>query len=81
MILLYIGLTWSIVELKMRFETWIKWNDVNGIRLFQLSYLITLMAYLCTQGTPKFQINYFTLNGRSTDYLRQIGAGNLTLSK
>jgi hypothetical protein len=59
MILLYVVSTWSIVELKMRFETWITWNDLNGIWLFQLSYLITLMAYLFTQRTPKVQIRYF----------------------
>jgi hypothetical protein len=57
--LLYVGSTWSIVEIKMRFETWITWIYVNGIRLFQLSYLITLMAYLCTQRTPKDQSKYF----------------------
>jgi hypothetical protein len=50
--------TWSIVELKTRLETWIKRN-VNGVSLFHLSYLITLMAYLCLQWTPNVQINYF----------------------
>jgi hypothetical protein len=59
MILLYVGSTWSIVELKMHFETWITWNDVNGISLFHLSYIITRMAYMCTQRTQKVQIKCF----------------------
>jgi hypothetical protein len=77
-ILLYIGLTWSIDELKMRLVTWLIWNAVNGKSLFHLPYLITLMAFLCTQRTPKEQIKYFCLNGRSRDHLWQIGAGNVT---
>jgi hypothetical protein len=59
MILLYVGSTWSIVEVKRRFETCTTWSDVKGIRFFHLSYLITLMAYLCTQRTPKVEIKYF----------------------
>jgi hypothetical protein len=55
----YIFSTWVIVELTTRFETLITWNDVNGLRLFHLSYLITLKAYLCSQRTPNVQINYF----------------------
>jgi hypothetical protein len=51
--------TWSIVELKTRFETWIKWNYVNSVCLFLLSYLITLRAYLCSQWTPNVHIKYF----------------------
>jgi hypothetical protein len=43
---------------KARFETWITRNDVNGLNLFHLSYLITLMAYLCSQMEPKNQIKY-----------------------
>jgi hypothetical protein len=48
-----------IVELKTRFETWITKNDVNCVNLFHLYFLITLMAYLCSQWTPKVQIKYF----------------------
>jgi hypothetical protein len=58
-IFVYICSTWSIVELKARFETWITRNDVNGVSWFHLSFLITLMAYLCSQCTPHVQINYF----------------------
>jgi hypothetical protein len=36
-----------------------KWNDINGVNLFLLSYLITLMAYLCSQWAPYVQIKYF----------------------
>jgi hypothetical protein len=50
---------WRIVELKTRFEAWIIRNDVSGVSLFHLSYLITLMAYLWSQWTPTFQIKYF----------------------
>jgi hypothetical protein len=56
MIFLHVCSTWSIVELKTRFETWITRNDVNGVSWFHLSYLITLMAYLCSQWTPNVQI-------------------------
>jgi hypothetical protein len=51
--------TWNIVELKTRFETWITRNEVNGVRLFHLSYLITLMGYVHSQRTPNVQIEYF----------------------
>jgi hypothetical protein len=51
--------TWSMVELKTRFETWITRNDVIGVSLFHPSHLITLMVYLCSQCTPQVQINYF----------------------
>jgi hypothetical protein len=34
-----------------------KW--LNGVNYFQLSYLTTLMAYLCSQWTPKIQIYLF----------------------
>jgi hypothetical protein len=61
--------TWSIVELLTRFETWITRNDGNGLSLFHLPYLITLMAYLCLQWTPNVQIIFLCLIGRSTDYL------------
>jgi hypothetical protein len=59
MIFVNICSTWSIVELKTPFETWITRNDVNGVGLFHISYLITLMAYLCSQWTPNVQIKYF----------------------
>jgi hypothetical protein len=50
---------WSMVHLKTRFETWITLNDVNGVSLFHLSYLITLVVYLRSQQTPNGQIKYF----------------------
>jgi hypothetical protein len=59
MIFVYVWSSWSIVELKTRFETWIKRNDVNGVSLINFPYLINLMAYLCSQWTPRVQINYF----------------------
>jgi hypothetical protein len=59
MIFVYVCWTWSIVEFKTRFETWITRNDLNGLRLFHLPYVITLMAYLCSQRRPKIQITYF----------------------
>jgi hypothetical protein len=51
--------TWRIVELKTCFETRITRKDVNGLSLFHLPYLITLMAYRCSQRKPNVQINYF----------------------
>jgi hypothetical protein len=50
--------TWSMVEVKTRFETWVKWNDVNGVSLFHFSYLITLMASPCSERTPNVQIKF-----------------------
>jgi hypothetical protein len=58
-IFVYVCSTWNIVELKTRFETWITTNDVHGVSLFILSYLITLKAYLCSQRTPNVEIKYF----------------------
>jgi hypothetical protein len=58
--------TWSMVEIKTLFETWITRNDVIGVSLFHLSYLITLRAYLCSQRTPNVK---FYVIFRSTDYL------------
>jgi hypothetical protein len=49
----------NIDELKTRFETWITRNDINGVSLFNLSNLIILMAYLCSQRTQNVQIKYF----------------------
>jgi hypothetical protein len=62
MIFVYVWSTWGRVELKRRLETWITRNDVNGISLFHLSYLITLMAYPCSQRTPNVQIKYFVFH-------------------
>jgi hypothetical protein len=59
MIFVYVCSTWGMVELKTRFETWITRNDVNGVSLYHLLYLITLMAYLCSQLTPNVQMKYF----------------------
>jgi hypothetical protein len=69
MIFVYICSTCSVVELKTRFETCITRNDVNGVNLFHLSYLIILPAYVCSQWAPNVQIKIFILIGRSTDYL------------
>jgi hypothetical protein len=59
MVLVYVCSTGSVVELKTRFESWKASNDANGVSLFHLSYLITLMVYLCSQWTPNFQLKYF----------------------
>jgi hypothetical protein len=48
-----------MVQIKTRFETSITKNDVYGINLIHLFYLKSLMAYLCSQRTPNFQIMYF----------------------
>jgi hypothetical protein len=62
MIFVYVCASWVIFELKTRFEKWITGNDVIGVRLFYPSYLITLMAYLCSQWTPNIQnIRLFVL--------------------
>jgi hypothetical protein len=55
----YVCSKWFIVELKTCFETWISRNDINGVIFFHFSYLITLMAYLCSQLTPNVQNKYF----------------------
>jgi hypothetical protein len=44
---------------KTHFETWITRNDLNGVSLFHLSYLITHLIYLCSQMDPVAQINSF----------------------
>jgi hypothetical protein len=59
MILIYVCSTWIIVELKLRFETWIRRNDVNGVSLFNLCYLLTLITYLYSHRTSNVQIMYF----------------------
>jgi hypothetical protein len=51
MIFVHVCLTWIKVE-QTRFETWITWNYVNVVSLFHHSYLLKLMAYLCSQRTP-----------------------------
>jgi hypothetical protein len=43
------SLDMGAVDLKTRFESWIKRNEVYGVRFLHFSYLITLMAYLCSQ--------------------------------
>jgi hypothetical protein len=45
--------------LKTRFETWIPKNVWNGLSLFNFPYVKTLMAYVCSQRTPKVQNMYF----------------------
>jgi hypothetical protein len=62
MIFVYVWSTWGIMKLKTRFETWITRNDVNGISLCHLPYLIALMVYLCSQWTPKVLLNYFMID-------------------
>jgi hypothetical protein len=59
MIFVNVCSTWSKDELKTRFEAWLTRNVVNGVSLFHLYYLITLMAYLCSQWTSNVQIMYF----------------------
>jgi hypothetical protein len=55
-IFVYFCSTWGIVELKTRFEAWITRKDVNGVCLFRLSYIITLMSFLCSQRKPHVQV-------------------------
>jgi hypothetical protein len=62
MIIVDVCASWVIIELKSRFETWIIRNDVNGVSKFNLSYLITLRAYQCSQRTPDIQIKYFNFH-------------------
>jgi hypothetical protein len=50
---------WSIVELKTCYETSITTNNLNGVSLIHHSYILTIMAYLATQRSPKDQIMYF----------------------
>jgi hypothetical protein len=70
--------TLSMVQMKTRFETWLTGNDVS---LFNLSYLITLMASVCSQRTKISKLRFLCLIGRSTDHLCQIRPGNVILSK
>jgi hypothetical protein len=73
--------SWSMVQLNTRFESSITSNDVNGVSLFHLSYLITLMAYLISQRTPNAQINYFMLDLSIYTLFVLDRAENMTLSK
>jgi hypothetical protein len=65
--------TWGIFELKTHFGTWISRNDVNGVSFFHLSYLITLMAYLCSQRTPN---KYFVFHWENYISLAKYGLEN-----
>jgi hypothetical protein len=56
MIFVNVCSTWSTVQLKTRFETSTTRNEVNGVSFFNLCYLITLLAYLCSQWVPNVQI-------------------------
>jgi hypothetical protein len=60
MIFVNVHSTCIVVDLKTCFETWIRRNDVKNVNLFPFSYLITLMAYLCSQCAPNVQIMYST---------------------
>jgi hypothetical protein len=63
-----ISSTWSMVQLKTRLDTWIRRNDVNGVSLFNLLYIITLMSYLCSHRTTNVQSNVLYLICRFTYY-------------
>jgi hypothetical protein len=81
MIFVYVSWAWVIVGLKARFETWITRNDVNGVSFFNLNYLITLVAYLCSQWTLNVQIKYFMFDWSIYRLFVLNRAWNLTLSK
>jgi hypothetical protein len=51
MIFVTVYSTRSIVRQKPRFESSITQNDINGVSLSHLSYLITLMLICATMGT------------------------------
>jgi hypothetical protein len=61
MVFVNICSTWSMVQLNTRFGTWITRNDVNGVGLFHLYYLIILMAYLFSQRIRKFPNQVFNV--------------------
>jgi hypothetical protein len=61
-VFVYCSSTWSMLQLKTCFEASITRNDAYGVSLIHLSYLITLLAYLCSQWTLNAQINYFMLD-------------------
>jgi hypothetical protein len=58
---------WSIGEIKSRFEKWIKRNYVNGVSLFHLYYLISLMVYLYHNGHQMSKSSTLWLIGSSSD--------------
>jgi hypothetical protein len=62
MIFLNVCTTCSVHELKTRVETRIARNDVNGVYWFNISYLITVSAYLCSHWAPPLNINYFVFH-------------------
>jgi hypothetical protein len=74
-IFLIVYSTWSMVQLKTRFEASITRNDLNGVSFFHLSYLITLMANCAHNGHQLSKSSILCLNGRSTVYLWHIGPG------
>jgi hypothetical protein len=57
-LMIFVNVLWTLCmgQLKTCFETSITRNDVYGVSLFYRSYLIHLMAYLCSQWSPKVQI-------------------------
>jgi hypothetical protein len=59
MMLVNVCSTWRMVHIKDAFSyvNNKKWR--KSVSLFHVSYLITLMAYLCSQWTPNAQIKYF----------------------
>jgi hypothetical protein len=59
MIFEYVCSAWRIVKLNTCLETETTKKFINGVSLFNLSYLITLMVYLCSQRAPNVKINYF----------------------
>jgi hypothetical protein len=81
MIFAYVCSTWSIVELKPSFETRITRNDVNGVSLFNLPYLIKLMAWQCSQRTPNVHIKCFMFDWSMYRLFVLNRAGNVIISK
>jgi hypothetical protein len=59
MIFVYICLAWIIVELNTCFETWITRNDVNGVSLFNLSYLISVTVTCANNGHQMWKSLYY----------------------
>jgi hypothetical protein len=55
--------TWSMVQIKTRFDTSIRKNDVNGVSLFYLSYLITLIFTCAHNGHEMSKSNILWLIG------------------
>jgi hypothetical protein len=67
MIFVYVCSTWSIVELKTRFETWITCNDVKGVSLFHFFYK-QLWHTCALKGKQISKSSILCLIGRSSDY-------------